>query len=416
VIRLRKNYAAVTEEDTVSTRINYETFVDALVPMQLNMLVPSPCMSISISEGKYPLNAVNGYWVSSSTPLLQKAVEISDKCRGEKMEETVPRGVSGMTSYVKMSSDFGKEEQCVSEIDVYKWNRHICAYRKKTSMLHDSDVIADFVDTRNPAKIVLTSENNDFSSYSGKDKAILFVGGIHMRGLVSIFLSEVCKYQPPQRHLDHNILRVQFIELSKAAADKHRLKHEKECKTDKSKCELFDSGCEGLTVGYLGGDSSCGPEMTVHFSQFNYVVVNCANYQSFSSYQDYRESLTKFLDVTLSAKLKFSNQLYWVESSAPVLRNEVNDLRKKDKRTYHRMLVYHQILQEEVVRKKIQNHITLIPAFQSTLALSDKLCDCVAFPASALMPQLISLLDAIRKSNHRIAQQKSQEIFHKQPL
>jgi len=415
VVRLREDYAAVREGEELRARINYETFLDVLIPTILPIMVPNPCSSISISNGKYPLHAVNGYWVSSTSPLLENPVNIDDKCHSEKVSETIPRGIPGLTTHTKMSHDFGDKSHCVSEVDSYRWNRHICAYKKKPSIIHDSDLIGDIIDPKSSSKVVLTSQNDDYVSYRGREKSILFVGGIHMRGLAALFLSEVCQYQNPQLHLDHNILRVQFVELSKSAADRHRQKHAKECKKDPSQCELFDSGCQGLTVGYLGGESSCRPEMTVHFSQFNYVVMNCGHIQS-SSYAAHRSSISQFLDSVLSAKLKNSNLLFWVESTAPVLREEQLEPEKKDRRTYYRMLLYHQILQEEVLAKKMQEHLALIPAFQSTLALADKLCDCVGSPATALMPQLISLVDAIRKANHRIAHAKSKEIFQKQPL
>lgn len=51
----------------------------------------------------------------------------------------------------------------------------------------------------------------------------------------------------------------------------------------------------------------------------------------------------------------------------------------------------------------MRDRVALIPAFQSSLALFDKMCDCVTYPASALMPQLIGLVDAVRRGVNQIS-------------
>jgi hypothetical protein len=56
------------------------------------------------------------------------------------------------------------------------------------------------------------------------------------------------------------------------------------------------------------------------------------------------------------------------------------------------MLLFDNIVKQ--VLKSIQ-FVRVVPAFQSTLALVDKLCDCGHYPGGARLPQLFGLLDQI---------------------
>jgi hypothetical protein len=88
--------------------------------------------------------------------------------------------------------------------------------------------------------------------------------------------------------------------------------------------------------------------------------------------------------------------LFWLENTAPPLRQDYWVILKKDWRTYHRLVLFHAIAMEEM-RKFDNMPISVVPAFHSTLALFDKMCDCAHYPTSAKMPQLLGLLDDIRK-------------------
>ena len=59
VIRLRKEFAALKEIDSFPM-IDYEVFVDELIPTLLKKYVPVPC---------YKQSPTNGYWISNSDPL-----------------------------------------------------------------------------------------------------------------------------------------------------------------------------------------------------------------------------------------------------------------------------------------------------------------------------------------------------------
>lgn len=58
-------------------------------------------------------------------------------------------------------------------------------------------------------------------------------------------------------------------------------------------------------------------------------------------------------------------------------------------------MLFHAIALEEM--KKHELVFSVVPAFLSTLALFDKMCDCAHYPTSAKMPQLLGLLDDIQK-------------------
>ena len=44
---------------------------------------------------------------------------------------------------------------------------------------------------------------------------------------------------------------------------------------------------------------------------------------------------------------------------------------------------------------KFDLDMKIVPAFQSTLALLDKMCDCAHYPTSSKIPQLLALVDLL---------------------
>lgn len=75
------------------------------------------------------------------------------------------------------------------------------------------------------------------------------------------------------------------------------------------------------------------------------------------------------------------------------LHQDNNLIEYRDWRTYHRLLLFDNIVKE--ILKSIK-YVRVVPAFQSTLALVDKFCDCGHYPGGARLPQLFGLLDQIK--------------------
>ena len=411
IVRLRTDYTASRNHLPFHPAIDYEVFLDKLIPSEFVQLIPRPCSSFSIFDHLYPLHAINGYWMSSSNQLSTLPLSVEQDCDDG---NDLKRGLPKLQTYAKPSIEFGMNKNCAEDVNNYRWNRRICSYKKKPSMIKDNDLLAEVVDTSSDKKTDLTSQNRDYSG----GKSILFVGDANMRTLAELFLRQVCRYQDVI-HLDaSSTTKVQFVELSKSAAIRYKKTHEHDCLSknkersssfydNEDTCgELYDKGCASLYVGYLG-ESKCGMDMTVHFSQFNYVVMNCGQGQAasiHSTYETYRNSISNLLTSIQNAQLRETTLLFWVESVAPPLRQSASTSNEySDRRAYHRMLLYHQIVQEEMLAKGMRNKVALIPAFQSTLALFDKMCDCMTYPPAAMTPQLIGLVDSIRKANNQIS-------------
>ena len=93
-------------------------------------------------------------------------------------------------------------------------------------------------------------------------------------------------------------------------------------------------------------------------------------------------------------------KLFWVESVAIPLHQDYNVIEYKDWRTYHRLLLFDSIAKNRLQIFKTIANVHVVPSFQSTLALFDKLCDCGHYPASARLPQLLGLLDQMKIAIH----------------
>ena len=77
------------------------------------------------------------------------------------------------------------------------------------------------------------------------------------------------------------------------------------------------------------------------------------------------------------------SRIFWLENTAPPLREDHWVKLKKDWRTYHRLLLFHSIAMQEA--NKLNATMTVIPAFRSTLAFFDKICDCAHYPISGTL-------------------------------
>ena len=245
VVHLRGDYSASANRLFFYPKFNYEVLIDELLPKEyFSLLIPRPCSPLSIFDTSYPIHAINGYWVSSENNLTVDPIYLGHSCSGE-----IPsnKEFKLMTTHVRLAESDKSNNGCSEEITEFKWNRRICAYKKKPQLIQDNDLIAEYVDMDHPLKTDMSSTNHDFS----KDKAILFVGGIHIRSLGELFLKEVCKYNSFIRLDTTSMKKVQTIELSKSAAANYRSKHHAACKKDETKCEMFDHGCTGLTFGII---------------------------------------------------------------------------------------------------------------------------------------------------------------------
>ena len=76
------------------------------------------------------------------------------------------------------------------------------------------------------------------------------------------------------------------------------------------------------------------------------------------------------------------SRIFWLENTAPPLREDHWVKLKKDWRTYHRLLLFNSIAMHEA--GKLNATMTVIPAFRSTLAFFDKICDCAHYPISGI--------------------------------
>ena len=88
-----------------------------------------------------------------------------------------------------------------------------------------------------------------------------------------------------------------------------------------------------------------------------------------------------------------SAKLYWLENVAQPIHSDKYVHEFKDWRTYHRLLLFNHLVVDAIANQSIP--IQVIPAFYSTLALFDKMCDCSHYPSDAKMPLVVALVDEL---------------------
>lgn len=140
----------------------------------------------------------------------------------------------------------------------------------------------------------------------------------------------------------------------------------------------------------------CQPGVLDYFKDYDFIVINCGHHPAAASeysFRKYRELVNHFFSEMKSRGVIGKRQLYWVESVAIPLHQDHNVIDYKDWRTYHRLLLFDNIVKQAL---KSFNCARVVPAFQSTLAIFDKLCDCGHYPGGARLPQLFGLLDQIK--------------------
>ena len=436
VLRLRTNYTAALD-DGHYPEVNYQEFLDVKLSDKLDSYAPSPCIDIE---------EVSGYWVSHQPAgpkgyYVENSVSIKNECKHPGMFRGLP-----MYTNVAVHKDF-QHERCARDITNYYWNRKICEPKTYTQ---EVDHWGDVVEYNNPnitEPLVphpfgtsYPEENSWFAS-----KRILFVGDFHVKGIADHFLSHVCKFWYPNdfdsnqtRHtvdietdsLDPTHAHGRYVEIKfvkeeysnyRKPIDECRKKNKDdinecaayqqakdpeakriiyECFQDERSrsCDLFNRDCSGSTFAYLEA-KYCQKGMTAYMKDFNYVVFNCGHHtvkDPFYTYDHYRDTLKVFGSRLKYAQSQEKFHLFNLENAAVPLRQDEQSFSQNDKRTYHRMLIYDTLLRY-IIGEKNSIKMRQIPAFSSTLAMYDKFCDCNYFPWGARMPQLLALVDSIKR-------------------
>lgn len=252
-----------------------------------------------------------------------------------------------------------------------------------------------------------------------------------MRGLADTFLYHVCEFEAhdffekdkrteegmaDQRELDNGDYDVpntvayvtQTFKNSENDAFRERAKkqhsadYRKFCRENPHDrdCNMFHPRCEGATFGYMNA-MFCQPGALDYFKEYDYVVMNCGHHPAATaeySYRKYDKLVEDFFNEMDRKEMVGKRKLFWVESVAIPLHQDSNVIEYKDWRTYHRLLLFDSIAKNRLRIFKPISNVHVVPSFQSTLALFDKLCDCGHYPASARLPQLLGLLDQIKIS------------------
>lgn len=258
---------------------------------------------------------------------------------------------------------------------------------------------------------------------------------MHLRGLFDLFLHQVCHDKRKEAYdkdmmveINSNIQSVlayheakfdnheaeKHIKALKACdfddiddcslfqdvKDSRRRDELQNCVQDPSRreCALFDKGCTDSTVSYLAANY-CQEETVKYMKGYDFVVLNCGHHAakevdfSYKMYKGTIDLLANELSTFLPKNPK--TQFIWVENSAEPIRADVNYQQSENKKTYHRLLLFDSIAR--LALKKFKVRFSTIASFSSTLPLYDKMCDCVHYPKSAKMPQLLELVDMMQR-------------------
>lgn len=87
----------------------------------------------------------------------------------------------------------------------------------------------------------------------------------------------------------------------------------------------------------------------------------------FPKIRKYRSLVNNFFLEMKSRGILGRHQLYWIESVAIPLHQDNNLIEYRDWRTYHRLLLFDNIVKE--ILKSIK-YVRVVPAFQSTLVVT----------------------------------------------
>ena len=162
------------------------------------------------------------------------------------------------------------------------------------------------------------------------------------------------------------------------------------------RCQLFDQGCTDMTFAYLGA-MYCQPAIAKYAANFDLVIMNCGHLPASAAhftYKSYQSAVASLMRTFQVDDVLARSQVLWLENTAQPLRQDKYTFEYKDWRTYHRLILFDAIAKSQIQNANVP--ISIVPAFFSTLALFDKMCDCAHYIADAKMPQLLDFLDQIK--------------------
>jgi hypothetical protein len=201
-------------------------------------------------------------------------------------------------------------------------------------------------------------------------------------------------------------VKMPYYEIKFSQASNNEYKASKSgCAGSKDEdCQLFDVSCTDLTLMFLEA-KYCEPGIVRKMKDVDYVVLNCGHFPATTSHYtfgQFRDVIQNMLGKMIQAELfvplvgnPWPTTLFWLENTAQPLRQDDYIVKTEDWRTYHRLALYDAVVKEEA-KKMIPGKLNLVPAFQSSLSVFDKLCNCGHYSDSAMIPQLIAVLDVIR--------------------
>jgi len=138
----------------------------------------------------------------------------------------------------------------------------------------------------------------------------------------------------------------------------------------------------------------CQEGVSDYLGNFDYITFNCGHHAAkLPSYtiSEYLGVLDRFA-LSLTGIDTTKQKIFYLENVAvPLFRSKTGEI---DKRTYHRLYLFDFISKRALYRHNVAYHV--IPAFDSTLSLNDKFCDCGHYPFGANIPQLLDLLHACK--------------------
>lgn len=160
-----------------------------------------------------------------------------------------------------------------------------------------------------------------------------------------------------------------------------------------SPCEPFHTGCNGLRVSYLA-NMLCENSSAAFAEGYDYIIINCGHHPAAAEHFTYADYTSKVKEFIGNFKQIQKTRLFWLENTAPPIRQDHWVIEKKDWRTYHRLVLFNTIAMHEA--RGLNASLTVLPAFRSTLALFDKMCDCAHYSISAKLPQMFAFLNSMR--------------------
>ena len=290
-----------------------------------------------------------------------------------------------------------------------RWNRKVC----NRDYHADRDYAGEIVDPLNTTGLAdLRILDSNYLR-----RKILFVGDLHMRDVATLFIDDVCRYKHEGDLKLHKMgtpitvggQQMPFYEIkfTKELNNVYKAEHSGCAGSKDDNCQLFDVSCTDLTVQFLEA-KYCEPGVVDKFEGVDYVVMNCGHFPAQSAHYtfgQFRDTIQRLIGKIQSSQvlvpkvgLPIPTTIFWLENTAQPLRQDDYIMRTADWRTYHRLFLYDAIVRDEVKRSfpPPQTHWNMVPAFLSSLAVFDKLCNCGHYADSAMIPQLMSVLDVLR--------------------